>query len=86
MLHLEGGVARQGCLAHITQHGQIKQMVLAQFVGPLRELLTQLTQHIQAAFQLDVVALAVVKRDSLNPFVAGQGMSEASGGVLPTRE
>ncbi len=86
MLHLESGVARERGLAHLAQHGQIKQVVFAQFVGPLGKLAADFSQHLEAGVQFYNMALAVVKRDGFDPLVFGQGLRQTGGGILATRE
>ena len=58
-------------------------MILTQFAGPLRKVLLQFAQHVEPRAKLHYVPLAVVKGNSFNPFVFGQRLGQAGGGVLP---
>ncbi len=61
-------------------------MVLAELVAPLRKLRAYLAQHHHTRLQLDAVALAVIKGNGFNAFVALQGVGQAGGRVLATGE
>lgn len=84
LLHFESGVARERGVADFAQHGQVQQMVLAEFLGSVRKSGADFLQYDKACIEFHPVALAVVKGDGLDPLVLGECQGEASGGVLAT--
>jgi hypothetical protein len=61
-------------------------VVLPEFGTPFGKLKSKLFKNLLSACHLDGMALAVVKSDRLDMFVAFERPRKASGGVLPTGE
>lgn len=79
-------VAGQSRVADRRQGGQGEHMVGAEAIGPLRELGGDCVAKVGADFELDLVALTVVKPDRLDMVVALERPGQTRGRVLTTGE
>lgn len=61
-------------------------MIVTQLVSPRWKLRADFSQYLEACFQLNVMALAVIKGDGFYPLVFAEGLGQAGGGVLTTGE